>query len=111
MGVLVAERTLSEEIYKAQNDIPPGAKTNFWGNPWDVTPYKTGVIRTNETDYQYWLYAETLTDVVTGLPLGGATNRVKKVDIVVSWWGAQGGSRGGYGQLRYVANRLINEAP
>lgn len=115
VGTLVAERLLSEEIYRAQSDSPPGARASFWDNDWVSTPFRTGTVRRNETDYQYWIYAETVNDLTTGQPLGnGGTvtnNRVKKVDIAVSWFGAQGGTRGGYGRLLRTATRLVNEAP
>lgn len=106
----VADRQINRNITKAVvNDEPPGARDRFWraDYPYPTTPWVTGVEKVGTTEYKYALYATTV-DAVAGGELGSGVedNRLKKVDIVVTWWGEQ---RQGYGTLRVNGYRLINE--
>jgi len=47
----------------------------------------------------------------SGTGVGGATpnNRLKKVDISVTWWDSDTQQRQGYGQLKVMNSRLVSE--
>ncbi|MEW6277232.1 MAG: prepilin-type N-terminal cleavage/methylation domain-containing protein [Candidatus Eremiobacterota bacterium] len=106
----VAESLLDRTLSDVAADIPPGTRDSFWAasgpGPWkSLSPLDQGGVR-----YEYAIYAHTVADV-TGTPVGGASNRVKKVDLVLCWWGsaATAGDRNGYGRMQLSASRLVNE--
>lgn len=99
----VAESLLNKAIYDAQNDSPPGARAAFWAANGPLHPAQQtsvgGVL------YDYTVYAESI-------PAGtGPGNRLKKVDVQLSWFNTAGtgGVRAGYGKMELHATRLVNE--
>jgi hypothetical protein len=40
---------------------------------------------------------------------GGTENRLKKVDIIVTWWGSHSQEHQGYGKLQVKQSRLVSE--
>lgn len=115
VGQVMAERILTEELYKVQDDNPPGTKNNFWQNDFSSIPFRTGKLTSNHTEFTYSIYAVTLVDVTKSQPVGVTVtqpkNRLKKVDVVVWWWDSSQASRAGYGKLVAQATRLFNEIP
>lgn len=105
----VAEKQLERVLETARLDQPPGTRAGFWGSDSPLTPYERDVTRLGNTDYTYAIYTQTVQDLTTGSALGGADNRVKKVDVVVWWYDSDQSSRQGYGRLSVRASRLTNE--
>lgn len=102
-GYQVARKELDRVCSSAAGD------PNFWLQDYLATPWESGSIRVGTTEFNFEIFARTLLDESTSAPLGTSTsanNRVKKVDIVVSW---SGGERQGQGQLRVRASQLVNE--
>lgn len=82
MAVQVAQQQLRKVAAQAKSD------PNFWGSDYLATPWTTGSVKVGTTHFDFEVFAQTLMDQSSGQPLGGNpvnSNRVKKVDIVVSW--------------------------
>ncbi|MBI3927343.1 MAG: hypothetical protein HY319_17530 [Armatimonadetes bacterium] len=113
IGKLAAQRLMEEAIYQVQNDQPSGAKSAFWSGNFSVVPWEEGTHRTNATTFTYAIYAQTVDDSMVGGALGTSTgmadNRVKWVDVVVTWFDADREGRTGYGRLQAESTRLVNE--
>ncbi len=102
-GYQVARKELARVTAAAATD------PTFWDQDYLTTPWESGSLRVGNTEFNFEVFAQTLGDRTTGAPLGTATsanNRVKKVDIVVRWWG---GERQGHGELAVRATQLVNE--
>jgi len=110
----LCDRLMEESIGSANRNQPPGKRADFWDKEWTVTPFETGQVKLGTLEYNYEIYAQTLTDLTTGTALGTQTgvtdNRVKKVDIHV-WWMVSDRTeqRQGYGALRTHQSCLVNE--
>jgi hypothetical protein len=98
----VSESLMNRTLYQVANDSPPGTKASFWAasgpSPWLAASETIGGV-----NYDYVIYANTVS--------GAGTNRLKKVDVVVSWWNTSSaaGTRQGYGLMQVHASRLLNE--
>ena len=68
-------------------------------------------MHSNRTDFRFQYRFITVNESGTGDLLGRerAGNRLRKVDLDVSWWSGEEG-KPGYGQLRVKATRLIRES-
>jgi type II secretory pathway pseudopilin PulG len=111
IGMEVARTQLQRTISSALRDSPEGSRELFWENEYVTTPLSTGTVKISRTDFDYKVYAQTINDVDSGNPLGTGTanaNRIKKVDVVVSWLG---GSRQEMGKTETQLSRLVNEIP
>jgi type II secretory pathway pseudopilin PulG len=111
IGMEVARTQLQRTISSALTDSPVGSRDLFWENEYVTSPLSTGTVKISKTDFNYEVYAQTINDVDSGNPLGigtGNANRIKKVDVVVSWLG---GSRQGMGKTDTQLTRLVNEVP
>ena len=110
VGTVVASQVLERLVDQLRADVPPGTKATFWGGEFTGSPYDTGTIINNKTEYKYEIFARTVTDT-SGSSLGGSTpdNRLKKVDITVYWWDSDSQSHQGYGDLKVTVSRLISE--
>ena len=102
---IVAESEIQRVIAVAQSD------NNFWDNDHTSTPYLTGTVRVDGTDFDYEVTATTVMDGVDELGTsGGLTqNRLKKVNIEVTWWDSKTTDHQGYGKLEFKASRLVSE--
>lgn len=111
IGGVVARQLVKRLVDRLRADIPAGTRADFWDNEHGVTPFEDDVFRSNNTEFQYKIFATSVTDG-TGDSVGGATvgNRLKKVDIVVNWWNSETEQRQGYGQLEIRNTRLVSEA-
>lgn len=103
----VSESLMNRTLYQVANDVPAGTKASFWAASGNWRGPLTETI--GGVDYQYVISATTLNDADAGGALGGPgpSNRVKRVDVVVNWWGTS--SRQGYGKMQVTASRLVNE--
>ncbi|MGE0489394.1 MAG: type II secretion system protein J [Vulcanimicrobiota bacterium] len=121
-----ADSTLAETLARSEferlrarvaGDEPAGCHDSFWNHtgpgPWTPPWNPSGQVRLDRTDFSLTIYAETVPDATTGFALGtGLTgvehpdNRVKKVDLVISW---MDGERQGYGRTTIHRSRLVCE--
>ncbi|MBI3925132.1 MAG: hypothetical protein HY319_06295 [Armatimonadetes bacterium] len=110
----VAESLLARTVYDVQWDLPAGTRSSFWSAAGGTAWLGPTTVTLGGVEYDYTVYADTVADTV-GTPLGTVSgepgNRVKKVDLVLTWWdsGESGGQRQGYGRLELQATRLVNE--
>lgn len=104
LATQVAHQQLKRSVETARAD------PNFWAADHLAAPWTTGTVTVGSTEFRFEVFAQTLVDSVAGTELGGDpanSNRVKKVDIVVSWMSS--GPRVGYGKLSTHASCLVNE--
>jgi hypothetical protein len=99
----VATRQLADVRQRAASDA------DFWQAEHKTVPYETGAVRVGKTDFTFECYSETLLNGETGEALGSGVdgNRVKKLDIVVTWLGE--GPKSGYGRRTLRESCLVNE--
>jgi Tfp pilus assembly protein PilV len=111
VGSVVAVQLVDSLINQLKADEPAGVYDDFWDNDFTVTPYLTGSLVNNGTEFQYTVLATTVVDS-SGTEIGSAVagNRLKKVDVRVHWWDSESQNRQGYGELKVVNTRLISEA-
>lgn len=111
VGSVVAVQLVDSLINQLKADEPAGVYDDFWDNDFSSTPYLTGSLVNNGTEFQYTILARTVVDS-SGTEIGSAvnSNRLKKVDIAVYWWDSETQNRQGYGNLKVVNSRLISEA-
>lgn len=96
----VAERQLDRWISRAVvNDEPSGARRQFWT---DEGLWKQGEETIGGVKYEYRISIRTVPGAGDAVP----NNRLKKVDIEVSWLE---GEREGLGRLKEFGYRLVNE--
>ena len=108
IATLAAEKVLSELIYGLESDTPTN-QAAWWTTDYPTTPWKSGSLILNQTEYLYSLYTVTVQDTA-GVPLGYANptfNGLKKVDVVVTWWDGIHG-RTGSGQLMTTKSTFVN---
>jgi type II secretory pathway pseudopilin PulG len=111
VGTMVARQVLKQHVDQVRANIPVGRKASFWAQDWVNTPWQTGTVRNNDTDFSYAIYAHTVTDT-SGTPVGSAlpNNRLRKLNVLVHWWASEQARRSGYGKLQASATMLIHEA-
>ena len=82
----------------------------FWASDHQTTPYLTGKEKVGHTEFDYEVYSQTLTDNRSGSNLGGTGigNRIKKMDVVVKWFGDD--TRSDYGKRSVRDSCLVNES-
>ncbi|MBI3927616.1 MAG: hypothetical protein HY319_18900 [Armatimonadetes bacterium] len=108
----VSDSLMNRTLYQVDNDLPAGTAASFW-NASGPAAWRGPTQETiGGVSYEYVIYANTVSETGGG-PLGGPVlaNRVKKVDILVWWWGsrATGEVRQGYGRMQVQSTRLVNE--
>jgi Tfp pilus assembly protein PilV len=105
VGVAVAEAEIQRVISAAQGD------PDFWDLDHLVTPYATSSVVADGTAFECEIRAATVMD--NGISLGSSSglveNRLKKVDIVVTWWDSSTTEHQGYGKLETRLSRLVSE--
>lgn len=112
-AALVARRQLERELDKVRQDSPAGTRAYFWDGDFTSSPFILDRTRVGPTEFTYAIYAHTVDDQISGAQLGTgvANNRLKRVEIVVNWWGSEQQQRQGYGKLSTRASVLVNEEP
>ncbi len=102
---IVADSEIQRVIAAAQAD------DNFWDFDHTATPYTTGSVIVDRTEFRYEVTATTVMDGVDELGTSGglSQNRLKKVNIVVNWWDSETTEHNGYGKLEFKASRLVSE--
>lgn len=110
VGLLAADSALDYWLSEVKVNYPNEPAATFWNTTNSVsTPWRSGKVNINNTEFIYSLYAENIDlQPSTGktLTIAGVPNRLKKVDVVVWWWDGQ---RQGYGQLRCSKSKVVNE--
>lgn len=110
VGGLVATQLLDSLVDRLRADPPGGLRKRFLDNDYTSSPFESGTIDNNGTEYEYEIFARTVVKT-DGSPIGASMGRrLKKVDVVVSWWDAKDTQRQGYGKLQFFQSRLIGEA-
>ena len=110
VGNTVSNQVLLRLMDQLRADSPTGIRDRFWDRDFVSTPFESKALTNNDTEFQYEIFARTITDSL-GNPMGAATDsRLKKVDIVVRWWDSENQDRQGYGELRVTRSRLVCEA-
>ena len=106
-GVLVAKSVLNEEMLKIQTGAGTISSATFFSQD---TPTITGqrVVGTTTFDYEI---RHSLVNDIGGTPIGDGLplNRVKKVDILVTWTDNPGDSSVGQGLLKVGHSKFINQ--
>ena len=102
---IVADSEIQRVIAAAQSD------DNFWDFDHSATPYTTGSVTVDRTEFNYEVTATTVLDGADELGTSGGLrqNRLKKVNIVVTWWDSGTTEHNGYGKLEFKASRLVSE--
>jgi len=93
------------------------ARSSFWtatdsGTPEVYAgPGTIDTIKTSNTDFALTYYFQTVQNASGSGTLGDGQpeNRLRKVDLIVQWWGGEQG-KPGYGKLSVQATRLIRES-
>ena len=110
VGGLVATQLLDSMIDRLRADPPSGLREDFLNSEYTLSPFDSGTIVNNGTEYQYEIFVTTVKNSsgdVVGEAMG---RRLKKVDVKISWWDAKDTERQGYGKLQFAQSRLVGEA-
>lgn len=85
------------------------ADSSFWLADHLATPYEEGSVKVGKTEYTYRVFSRTLLDQTSGTELGSgvSNNRLKKLDIEISWFGDS--QRDGYGKRTLRESCLLNQ--
>ena len=103
-GTLVASSVLAEEFFRIQNGEAAIDSATFFSQD---TPVLTGQRVAGTTTFDYEIRHKLIRDV-HGDPIGErlTENRLKKVDILVSW---SGGKSAGQGKLEVALSKLVSQ--
>ncbi|ODT72645.1 hypothetical protein ABS71_07660 [bacterium SCN 62-11] len=109
-GKLVAQSVMSQLLDKLRSDTPAGVRATFMAYNTANVAFDSGTVVVQRTSYQYNVFVSTVTDSA-GNPVGGAlsSNRLKNVEIQVSWWNGAAQNRAGYGSLKTSLSQLVAE--
>jgi hypothetical protein len=103
---------------RAVGVVGSSARGDFWGTSDDFSTYTdytgSGTLdqtNTNRTEFRFTYRFISVNEAGTGTLLGENKpgNRLRKVDLTVSWWNGEEG-KPGYGQLFITATRLLRES-
>ena len=89
------------------------ARNGFWAA--GDGPYSGAgtqpILKANNTEFSFEYRSVGLLNQITGASLGNEreNNRLRKVDLTVSWWNGDEG-KPGYGQLAVKSTRLLRES-
>jgi uncharacterized protein (TIGR02598 family) len=105
-AVLAADQILTKVVYEAQENN----HDNFWDTP-NHTPYvPSGTWTMNKTEFTYTLDAtEVVNTAAVAVGASLANNRLKLVNVRLTWWDGNSGSRAGYGKLTTQVSRIVRE--
>lgn len=110
-GQDVAERVLGRTLGKLKQ-LSEAENNDFWNREHSAPsdPWLAGVEKRDGYDYHYKIFSSTVVNKSTGQPFGEAHgyefNRLKKVDVVVSW--SAGPGRAEDDLSRVSISRLVN---
>lgn len=105
-NLTAATHLAATEIQRARqsalHDRPSGSKALFWGSeyPSPATPFRSNEYTVSGTKFTAEVFAVTVRTPASG------RNRLKKVDVVVSW---SGGQKSGQGRTKARASSLVAE--
>lgn len=97
-GQLVAEQRMDQLIYGMQAD----ATLAIWNHNLP-TAYSVDQVNLSNTDFLVAVYARDPDPTLV------APNRLKRLEVVASWWGGDSSNRAGMGQLRARFVRIVRE--
>lgn len=104
----LAESQIQKTIAAGQQDT-----AGFWDLEYPSgTPYDSGTETIDGTEFAWTVNAITVLDGVNDLGSDSgakSSNRVKKVDIRITWWDSDTQQKAGYGKLEFQASRLVSE--
>lgn len=105
-SVAVCNTILDQVVEEAKSD------PDFWALEHLGPPYRTGTVKMAGLEYEYDVTAETVLDA-SGDPIGKdlPNNRLKRVVITLTWFDTKNNERQGYGELKEVVSRLVNQNP
>lgn len=108
VAIQVADQQLNQVIVEALTGYSNDLFDQDYLYP--TNALKTGTTTVGREDFSWAIYAQTVyrTDS-TALGEGSQNNAVKKVDVVVRWWGEQGQGHQGYGRLQCSISRLVGQ--
>ena len=104
---MAANQIMTKLIYQAQAN----EHSAFWDTP-NWNPYKTGVWSMNRTEFAYSLDAQAVTNTTgqnVGTATGMAQNRLKVVNLHLTWHGSDSANRAGYGRHSTDVGRIVRE--
>lgn len=108
VAIQVADQQLNQVVVEALT----GYSTDLFDQdyPFPNQALRSGTTRVGRDDFSWSIYAQTIycTDN-SALGAGSEDNAVKKVDVVVRWWGDQGQGHEGYGRLQCSISRLVGQ--
>ena len=97
-GQLLAEQRIDQLVYGMQSDT----NAAIWGHSLP-SAYSMEPLNVSDTDFTVAVYArDPDPSLVT-------PNRLKRVEVVVSWWNAGSGNRAGMGRLEARFVRIVRE--
>ena len=111
VGKSVASQILQRTLSDVRADQPPGARANFWDSDHLDPPWDEGVQLSDHTRFNYTVTCSTVSDTAgdeIGHGIGG--NRLKKVDVLVTWWNAEEKPGREQGPLEVTATQLVSES-
>jgi type II secretory pathway pseudopilin PulG len=97
---------LTREVSMRDSD----AREAFWraaDGPYAGLPVQPSLV-SNGTEYSL-TYSLQMMRSPTGAPAGGPSNRLRQVNLVVSWWSGEQG-KAGYGQFTVQRTRVLRES-
>ncbi len=101
-----------DRLVRSVSILGSSARSSFWNSPdgeYSGPPTQNNLISGN-TEYNLKFFSKTLSDASgTELGIDSPRNRLRKVDVEVSWWSGEEG-RPGYGQLSVTRTRLVRES-
>ena len=97
-GQLLAEQRVDQLVYGMQSDNTLA----IWGHNLP-TAYSVDQVNVSNTEFTVAVYARD-PDATLVTP-----NRLKRVEVVTSWWGAGSGNRAGMGKLEARFVRIVRE--
>jgi Tfp pilus assembly protein PilV len=87
----------------------PAVRTAAFGHNSVINPFREDTVTVGNTDYSYELFLSDVQDTASGSAVGSGatgvhTTRLKKAEIVVTWWGQE---KQGMGKLEIKGTRFV----
>lgn len=98
----LADGELQRTVHSVRSDQPAGEQSRFWDGEYPAggTPFVQTTTRVGKLDYEVSVFAETVLSPPSG------TNRMKQIEVRVTW---HEGQRQGQGLTAVRANGLVCE--
>jgi len=97
-GQLVAEQRVDQLVYGMQSDTTAA----IWGHNLP-SAYSVDQVNVSNTDFTVAVYARDPDPALV------TPNRLKRVEVVTSWWNAGSSNRAGIGELEARFVRIVRE--